>query len=534
MPDMWMDVDAALSEVPVNIAALVDDTDFKTREESVVFDQSGLDLVWNFVTTAGAFTQTAVTPTESAGVYDWTSQGNGMYSIEIPASGGGTINNDTEGHGWFSGFATGILPWRGPIIGFRAAALNNALIDGGDNLDTNVVQWVGNAVTHGTGGPDVNINAVSDSTTAAIALEALTGALVLTSATIETVTSQTVFVIPDTADATDDDAYNGAIAVFIDGTDPNQKSIRLVKDYDAGTRSVTVSEAPDFTITTSDTITILSTGTAGEVWDQVLTGNTHNLNTSAGKRLRQLEQAFVHASGTIATVTDGRTIVLDGGAVATADFYIGDRLQITEGIGEGQSRVIVAYSSGKICLLDSPFTTNPTDASLYDVVAADVHVAVSDADLAEGLVATATSTTTITLDTGAVATTDYYKGNLIIFTHGTGKGQSREITAYTSGRVVTMSPALATAVSTDTIYHIQAGVSIPEIVSELLTTQMTEAYAANGVAPTLAEATFAMHQMLMQFGISGTAYTVRKLDDSTTAFVVTLDDAASPTDAKRV
>jgi hypothetical protein len=123
-----MDVDVALSEVPVNKVALIDDTDFKTREESVVYNQSGMDLVWNFVTTAGAYTQTAVTPTTS-GDYDWTNQGNGMYSIEIPASGGASINNDTEGFGWFTGFATGILPWTGPIIGFRSATVNDALID---------------------------------------------------------------------------------------------------------------------------------------------------------------------------------------------------------------------------------------------------------------------------------------------------------------------------------------------------------------------------------------------------------------------
>lgn len=124
-----MDVDAALSEVPVNLLALTDDTDFKTREESVVYNQAGLDLLWNFITTAGAFTQTAVTPTDTAGDYDWVNQGNGHYTIEIPASGGASINNDSEGFGYFSGFATGILPWRGPVIGFRAAGLNNALID---------------------------------------------------------------------------------------------------------------------------------------------------------------------------------------------------------------------------------------------------------------------------------------------------------------------------------------------------------------------------------------------------------------------
>ena len=71
-------------------------------------------------------------------------------------------------------------------------------------------------------------------------------------------------------------------------------------------------------------------------------------------------------------------------------------------------------------------------------------------------------------------------------------------------------------------------------VSDILTTQMTEAYAANGVAPTLAQAMLAVHQYLMQFGISGTAYTVKELDNSTTAFVVTLDDANDPTSGERV
>lgn len=73
-----------------------------------------------------------------------------------------------------------------------------------------------------------------------------------------------------------------------------------------------------------------------------------------------------------------------------------------------------------------------------------------------------------------------------------------------------------------------------EITTDVLTSQMTESYAANGVAPTLAQAQFAVHQMLQQFGISGTALTVRRLDNSTTAFIVTLDDATTPTDASRV
>jgi hypothetical protein len=129
MPDLWMDVDAALAEVPVNVLPLIDDTDFKSIEGAVAFNAAGMALRWHFVTTAGAYTVTSVTPT-SGGDYDWTDQGDsGVYTIEIPASGGASINNDTEGFGWFTGVATGVLPWRGPTIGFRAAATNNSLVD---------------------------------------------------------------------------------------------------------------------------------------------------------------------------------------------------------------------------------------------------------------------------------------------------------------------------------------------------------------------------------------------------------------------
>jgi hypothetical protein len=69
-------------------------------------------------------------------------------------------------------------------------------------------------------------------------------------------------------------------------------------------------------------------------------------------------------------------------------------------------------------------------------------------------------------------------------------------------------------------------------VADVLTTQMTESYAANGTAPTLAQAMFAVHQMLMDFSISGTSYTVKQLGGSS-AFVVTLNDATSPTAAAR-
>ena len=106
----------ALAEVPVNTLPLIDATDFKTRETPVAYNAAGMDLVWNFVDATGAMTQTAVTPT-TAGAHDWTHQGDGIYTLEIPKS-GGTINNNAVGVGWFTGVATGVLPWAGPRIEF--------------------------------------------------------------------------------------------------------------------------------------------------------------------------------------------------------------------------------------------------------------------------------------------------------------------------------------------------------------------------------------------------------------------------------
>lgn len=140
MADILLRADTAVA-VPVNIAPLIDSGDFVTIEDAVTYNQAGLVLEWNFCTSAGVTSQVAVTPTDTGGSYDWVNNGSGMYEIEIPASGGGTINNDAEGTGWFTGVATGVLPWRGPTIQFVPDAVAD-IMDGsaavGDAYDGGV------------------------------------------------------------------------------------------------------------------------------------------------------------------------------------------------------------------------------------------------------------------------------------------------------------------------------------------------------------------------------------------------------------
>jgi len=75
--------------------------------------------------------------------------------------------------------------------------------------------------------------------------------------------------------------------------------------------------------------------------------------------------------------------------------------------------------------------------------------------------------------------------------------------------------------------------AVAEIVAALLTTQMTEAYAADGVAPTLAQALFLLMQGTLEFAINGTVITVKKLDGSTTAATYSLDSSTAPSSRTR-
>ena len=75
--------------------------------------------------------------------------------------------------------------------------------------------------------------------------------------------------------------------------------------------------------------------------------------------------------------------------------------------------------------------------------------------------------------------------------------------------------------------------SAATIATAVLTTAMTESYAADGAAPTLAQASFLTMQLLSEKVISGTTLTVKKLDGTTTAATFTLNSATAPTSVTR-
>lgn len=72
-----------------------------------------------------------------------------------------------------------------------------------------------------------------------------------------------------------------------------------------------------------------------------------------------------------------------------------------------------------------------------------------------------------------------------------------------------------------------------EIVAAQLTTQITEAYRANGAAPTQAEFMSEVLAHLGEMAITGTTKTINKFDHATVAATFTLDSATAPTAIER-
>lgn len=98
-----------------------------------------------------------------------------------------------------------------------------------------------------------------------------------------------------------------------------------------------------------------------------------------------------------------------------------------------------------------------------------------------------------------------------------------------TGAVGSVTAIAANAVSASAL----ATDAVTEVADAVLRAALTESYAADGAAPTLSQAIFAIQQFLQEKGISGTTMTVKKLDGSTTAMTFTLSDATTPASITR-
>lgn len=187
---------------------------------------------------------------------------------------------------------------------------------------------------------------------------------------------------------------------------------------------------------------------AAAVWDRVLSGATHNIASSAGRRLRQLDASSI-ASGTVAAGASN-SITLDGTASATDDIYDENLIVITGGTGVGQTRVIVEYNgTTKVAIVNRVWQTNPSTDSTYDIIAG------AQADIAQHGLAQGGTASTITLSTAASAVDDIYIGSQVYISTSTGTGQTRLITDYNgTTKVATVSPDWVTNPTSASVYKV--------------------------------------------------------------------------------
>ena len=218
----------------------------------------------------------------------------------------------------------------------------------------------------------------------------------------------------------------GALKALIDTVDGIVDAILL----DTGTDGVVVASASKtgYALTATGADLILKDSTfalaiANAIWDAILTGATHNIATSAGRRVREIGAFAIH-SGT-AQAGNSIHLTLAATASATDGIYNRNLLVIVGGTGNGQTRTIVDYDGAtKIALADREWRISPDATSEYQITPDDTPLTVD-----HGLVQAATSTT-ITIRDYASAVDDTYLCNIVIILAGTGRGQARLVSSY--------------------------------------------------------------------------------------------------------
>ncbi len=110
---------------------------------------------------------------------------------------------------------------------------------------------------------------------------------------------------------------------------------------------------------------------ADAVWDETLTGASHNLPTSAGRRLRQLGDTIAgsvdDASPTAAT--------FDTDLTGYADDHFNDQLvRFTSGDLTGQTKPILSFNAANGTItVDEGFTEAPANGDMFDILPFHVH-----------------------------------------------------------------------------------------------------------------------------------------------------------------
>jgi hypothetical protein len=186
------------------------------------------------------------------------------------------------------------------------------------------------------------------------------------------VTEDNVTGMPDEADVKDGIVYGPTSALtgtFEQTVSPSISDItKGVWDYalSAITTSSTIGTLLKTNIdaTISSRSTATTAGIADAVWDEVLNGATHNVVSSAGRRLRILDDERI--------ITDGQVVAAAASTVTlepVGTLCVGQTIVVTDqDTGDKQVRFILIYDTGtNTATVDSPWCNIPTAGDEYQL-----------------------------------------------------------------------------------------------------------------------------------------------------------------------
>lgn len=395
----------------------------------------------------------------------------------------------------------------------------------------------------------------------------------------------TTITLASGASATNDYYKNDGIQI-LSGTGAGQ--FRFITAYVGSTKVATVSAwatNPDatsvYTIIPFGAIAGATAPTASEnaiaVWDELRA--SHVTTGTFGQYYQQVFRSATAQAGSSSSIT------LDASASATNDLYKYSIISIIAGTGAGQARQCNGYTgSSKVATVGVNWTVAPASDSVFMVTPLGVDAATvaaiaaavweetraahatagtmgeyvsADAQRIKGDATSATnlknatdgatgygftnctmpSTTTVTGNvngnvggnvTGTVGSVVGAVGS-VTGAVGSVTGAVGSVTGNVGGNVVGSVASVTASVTAGTVSD-KTGYTLSNAgVDALYTRALTESYATDGVAPTVAQALFLIQQRMTEFGIASTTMTIKKLDGSTTAAVLTLNDASAPT-----
>lgn len=173
---------------------------------------------------------------------------------------------------------------------------------------------------------------------------------------------------------------------------------------------------------------------AGDVWDEILTGATHNIATSAGRRLRELLANPIHTGLAQGPGANGNQIVLDTGAASVSGTYDPSLIAIIEGTAKGEGRLILQYDGpSRTATVDRDWKVLPDVTSRFAIYPHPGREHVN-----EGL-ARAGTINTIQLNSLAASVDNTYNGQTVFIRSGTGQDQIGIVDTYNgTSKIATM------------------------------------------------------------------------------------------------